>query len=865
MLMVHWVVVTLSLGKCVLSVYIASICLNSLSLSYRHSFTPVEWPSISAANGIPKIAYVAAGSGVAGSHSVCIDEEGQLYSWGYAKATGLGGQIALNTAVNTPMLVTLPLPAANRIEEMAVTLDEENSSNTTNTNTSQQDKRKKLLRVRSVSCGDCFTVCVTTTGLVYSWGQWSHGRLGLGPIPQAEVRKRGFLGRGLDRNKSNSGSASTASANTTTKLAKYQLRPARILSIDSAIQVACGEAHTLCLLKGGQVLVWGQNSLGQLGLGPTRSGVIKDAFKPILLAHFGRNPFPSTERIQESIKEGKGWEDIEKEREKWSVFQPKEPNTEYEQIVKHKQQETITTVSAINVYCGAFHSLVIDNYGHAWSWGARGSPCLGHGDSMLLGEWANKVNTIFSISTTETAIMVPYELMQWCCKWSMPRMIQCLVFDDENKSLFSHTKHDHTSSKRIIHIVGGDLSTAFLTSDYKVYMCGSGPVVPSFEPPLQFDDDEVEQGKDDNTSTTATNTTTTTNSTTNTSTSHLVTTPRCPSSSWFKELCTRSVRYLSGSGCRLFIIVDEEFASVNLTNRLYKKLTASKSTGTTTGRSGGSSVRSGGGSVSSGLDDDYSDNSDNDHDDDSNRNKRKDDDQRSINSAISNTSSRFHSLFESRGRADCMVIASGHIFLCHRALLAVRSQELKNMIIMESPSSTGGRGDDDYDYSTGVIQILLPELHNDAARALFFYLYRDTLPTWAVTNVPLLNALQRCGRTLLMPRLTLICERFLDILSKRDYAASLASTTTTSTTTTGVMELPVIEMPPSTLAKDLGSMVGDPEFADVRFIAEGKAIAAHRFILETRCEYFRNMFRSGMAEDGLVGSMRTVDVVVPGK
>jgi hypothetical protein len=232
-----------------------------------------------------------------------------------------------------------------------------------------------------------------------------------------------------------------------------------------------------------------------------------------------------------------------------------------------------------------------------------------------------------------------------------------------------------------------------------------------------------------------------------------------------------------------------------------------------------------------------------------------------MHSAISNTSSRFHSLFETRGRADCMVIASGHIFLCHRALLAARSSELKNMIILESPSTSirggggsrrgGGGGGEDYDASTGVIQILLPELHNDAARALFYYLYRDTLPTWAVTSVTLLNALQRCGRTLLMPRLTLICERFLDILSKKE------------STRSSIMELPVIEMPPSTLAKDLGSMVGDPEFADIRFIAEGKAIAAHRFILETKCEYFKNMFQSGMIEAS--SSMRTVDVVVPGK
>ena len=57
-----------------------------------------------------------------------------------------------------------------------------------------------------------------------------------------------------------------------------------------------------------------------------------------------------------------------------------------------------------------------------------------------------------------------------------------------------------------------------------------------------------------------------------------------------------------------------------------------------------------------------------------------------------------------------------------------------------------------------------------------------------------------------------------------------------------------LDLPPPTLSRDLSSMLGDSNFADIRFIAEGKDIYAHRFILEARCEYFRAMFRSGMSE-----------------
>jgi hypothetical protein len=128
-----------------------------------------------------------------------------------------------------------------------------------------------------------------------------------------------------------------------------------------------------------------------------------------------------------------------------------------------------------------------------------------------------------------------------------------------------------------------------------------------------------------------------------------------------------------------------------------------------------------------------------------------------------------------------------------------------------------------------------------------------------VGSTSLLTSLARVGKTLRMPRLQILCDRFLRLMRStepslgRDAASKVGD----------------LELPPPTLARDLSSLVGDPEFADVRFIAEGRAIVAHRFILEARCAYFRAMFRSGMAEAGgdyssghRLGEM--VDVVVPG-
>jgi hypothetical protein len=63
------------------------------------------------------------------------------------------------------------------------------------------------------------------------------------------------------------------------------------------------------------------------------------------------------------------------------------------------------------------------------------------------------------------------------------------------------------------------------------------------------------------------------------------------------------------------------------------------------------------------------------------------------------------------------------------------------------------------------------------------------------------------------------------------------------------------------LARDLGAMVGDAEFADVRFIAQGRTLFAHKFVLEAKSEYFRAMFRFTSGEPDGYG---VVDIVVPG-
>jgi hypothetical protein len=70
-----------------------------------------------------------------------------------------------------------------------------------------------------------------------------------------------------------------------------------------------------------------------------------------------------------------------------------------------------------------------------------------------------------------------------------------------------------------------------------------------------------------------------------------------------------------------------------------------------------------------------------------------------------------------------------------------------------------------------------------------------------------------------------------------------------------------IVVPPSTLAVDIGGALGESEYADIKFVANGKPIYAHRCILAARSSYFSSMFRSIEMSGGKKN--KVVEVVVP--
>mmetsp|Transcript_34656 Transcript_34656/g.53034 ORF Transcript_34656/g.53034 Transcript_34656/m.53034 type:complete len:151 (+) Transcript_34656:6645-7097(+) len=108
----------------------------------------------------------------------------------------------------------------------------------------------KHIKVQNVACGGLHTLVITKTNILYCWGSTEGGQLGI-PFSRIAVLVRG--------------------EENAVKI------PQKIESMVglNVVQIACGETHSLCLTKEGQIWGWGLSMYGQLGL-----GFSSDSFEP---------------------------------------------------------------------------------------------------------------------------------------------------------------------------------------------------------------------------------------------------------------------------------------------------------------------------------------------------------------------------------------------------------------------------------------------------------------------------------------------------------------------------------------------------------------------------------------------------------
>ena len=188
-----------------------------------------------------------------GEHfSVAIDESGRVYSWGRASSGCLGCGFEADLVLNPALIAAL-----------------------------------REHKITKVACGATHAACVSSHGLLFTWGWGLRGQLGLGPkkkgreaLPTvvSDVREAADVACGAEFTLAVTAQGTLYSwgRGATGQLGHGDLSDRFVPKLLEALQresvtvIACGAAHALAMNETGEVYAWGDGSLGQLGTG-TRS------------------------------------------------------------------------------------------------------------------------------------------------------------------------------------------------------------------------------------------------------------------------------------------------------------------------------------------------------------------------------------------------------------------------------------------------------------------------------------------------------------------------------------------------------------------------------------------------------------------
>lgn len=207
-----------------------------------------------------RCAEVAAGR----MHSLAIDTQGVVYSWGQGQNGALGLRSLDDCLTPTPVELL-----------------------------GQTESLKKLGHVISISASD-HSIAITSRGTVYAWGLGSSGQLGLGDT--RSHRKPRLIGGMHDAHVigascghehtlllTRDGTAFSFGQGSSGQLGhgvrEAELQPRAIAALEAkgrVAQVAAGGSHSLFLLENGTVQSCGASAFGALGQG----GFVKEALVP---------------------------------------------------------------------------------------------------------------------------------------------------------------------------------------------------------------------------------------------------------------------------------------------------------------------------------------------------------------------------------------------------------------------------------------------------------------------------------------------------------------------------------------------------------------------------------------------------------
>ncbi|CAM9849167.1 unnamed protein product [Lampetra planeri] len=225
------------------------------------------------------------------------------------------------------------------------------------------------VHVSSVVSGPtaCHCLLLTDLGQVYTWGRGDKGQLGHGDLKRVEAP-----------------------------------RPVDALFKFTVVAAACGRSHTLCITETGVVLAFGENHLGQLGLGtksnamPTPKQIVYSG-QPVVKVACGAEfsmlvdckgnlySFGCPEYGQLGHNTDGRFLACANRLEFVCELAPRRVLV-FTERTRDGKVNTVPAVCVADIACGSNHTLVRDSQRRVFSWGFGGYGRLGHSeqkDEML--------------------------------------------------------------------------------------------------------------------------------------------------------------------------------------------------------------------------------------------------------------------------------------------------------------------------------------------------------------------------------------------------------------------------------------------------------------------------------------------------
>jgi alpha-tubulin suppressor-like RCC1 family protein len=201
------------------------------------------------------------------NHTMCLTDDGEVFTWGYGKDGSLG---------------------------------HENSDNYDLPKAIEYFKRNNI-KIQKIECGDYFSLALSEDGKLYAWGQNNFGQLGLGQVTQQlkvnvpteilfgnKMIKDIYAGEDHSSCVTNDGEAyiwgygidgRLGNGNKTNVNIPYKI----IINNEKIKKISCGGHHTAILTEDGNLFMCGNGRDGELGRGDLLEShsVIRD--EPLLV------------------------------------------------------------------------------------------------------------------------------------------------------------------------------------------------------------------------------------------------------------------------------------------------------------------------------------------------------------------------------------------------------------------------------------------------------------------------------------------------------------------------------------------------------------------------------------------------------